>query len=140
MSGTVLLIGCSALSPRIQRAGWQTVEAEYFWGSETIDPRWVAAIVDFSVGGESGLMVAERLRRKGIIPVILFRPEERDCVLPRFLGVEARRGSAPGQDLETVLRLCAEQRAMGSRAASVDETLAVEDSMIVAIRPNCSRT
>ena len=138
MGAVVLLIGCGSVAPRLQRAGFETVEAAYFWGSEAIHSECVAAVVDFSVGGDSGLAVADRLLRKGLVAVILFRPEDRDCVLPRFLGVELSRTRGPGPDLESALECCrrrtAALRAEGMRAIGEEADFAsVGESMILAV-------
>jgi hypothetical protein len=138
MSNVVLLIGCSSIAGRIRRAGWQTVEADYFWRSP-IDLEVVAAVVDFSVGGGTGLAVADRLKRRLVVPMILFRPEDRDCVLPRFHGAEQPRGAEPGPELEAVLELCSHHtRALRSRWQTAETTpLTVSDSMIIAVE-TCS--
>jgi hypothetical protein len=134
MAGVVVLVGCAGLARIVERAGFRAHELDYFWASDAIEEDWVAAIVDSSVGGQTGLAVAERLRRRMIVPVVLFGREERERVLSRFLGVDrAKIGSQLGRVLELCVR---ETLALRIEEPPCDSTgVIVVQSMILAVDP-----
>lgn len=89
---TVALIGCPELVEPVRALHWRARVVDYYWGTGEAEQDWACAVVDASVAGGTGLSVAERLLRRSIATVVLYRPGERDRVLPRFVGV-ARVGS-----------------------------------------------
>jgi hypothetical protein len=133
MNGTIVLIGCAGIAPFLRRAGFRVHQTDYFWGTEEVGEEWLAAIVDSSAGGQTGLIVAERMRRRMIVPLVLYGAEERDRVLTRFLGIERWRDEAP-PELYDMLDLCVRQT-MILREVDPGSSVGVivADSMILSV-------
>lgn len=133
--GTIVVVGDESIAEVVCSAGWRVQVLDYFWG-QAVHPDWVAAVIDISVGGGTGLSVAERFKRKHVTPIVLFHEGDRHRVGRNFAGVErARELHRP--EFRTVLALSA-RASIRARAAAMrrppTKAIDVGDPMILDTR------
>ena len=138
-TGTIIIVGCGDVAELVRKAGFRVREVDYFWGTEPIDDECVGAVVASRVGGGTGLAVADRLRRRLIVPLVLYGADEKNRILGRFLGVERSEAGSRSEFhamLELIVRETIALREIHPALTTFEsKEESVDDWMILAVAP-----